>query len=507
MKQKIRKVICFCLAAVMIGILGYQGQENQVKAAEKNQETTICRLPTVSESDVKAAEKNQETTTEYMDLVAQNQALPSVCGQLQVKGTKLCDRYGNPIQLRGLSTHGIAWFPDYINESCFSEFRTDWNINVIRLALYTAEYGGYCSGGDKEALKELVQKGVEYAVKQDLYVVIDWHILSDGNPAVYQEEAKKFFAEMAEKYADCPNVLYEICNEPNGQTSWADIKKYAKEVISVIRSKDEDGVILVGTPNWSQYVDQAAQDPITEYSNIMYTLHFYAATHKESLRKTMTEAVNAGLPIFVSEFGICDASGNGAVDLEQARQWIKTMDDYNISYIAWNISNKDETSAILKKDCQKKSGFEAEDFSESGKWLYQMFTSKEVDRGDGGRNSSADLVYVEEEKRQQEVFVQSKGSFSYEIVPYTSWEAEGKVFYQYGVKVKNNLETGRDGWQISIPFNQTIVLQDGWNGNYSVEGTVLTITSKEYNGQISGGGVLDGVGFIVSGSAGLKPIQ
>ena len=100
----------------MIGILGYQGQGNQVKAAEKNQETTICRLPTVSESDVKAAEKNQETTTEYMDLVAQNQALPSVCGQLQVKGTKLCDRYGNPIQLRGLSTHGIAWFPDYINE-------------------------------------------------------------------------------------------------------------------------------------------------------------------------------------------------------------------------------------------------------------------------------------------------------------------------------------------------------------------------------------------------------
>ena len=126
--------------------------------------------------------------------------------------------------------------------------------------------------------------------------------------------------------------MYEICNEPNGQTSWADIKKYAKEVISVIRSKDEDGVILVGTPNWSQYVDQAAQDPITEYSNIMYTLHFYAATHKESLRKTMTEAVNAGLPIFVSEFGICDASGNGVVDLEQARQWIKTMDDYNISY-------------------------------------------------------------------------------------------------------------------------------------------------------------------------------
>ena len=153
---------------------------------------------------------------------------------------------------------------------------------------------------------------------------------------------------MAEAYADCPNVLYEICNEPNGQVSWAEIKAYAEEIISVIREKDKDGIIIVGTPNWSQYVDQALANPIINSYNIMYALHFYAATHTQTLRDSMTKAVEEGLPIFVTEFGICDASGNGSIDFEQAKQWVAQMNTYNISYIAWNLSNKNETSAILK---------------------------------------------------------------------------------------------------------------------------------------------------------------
>ena len=183
---------------------------------------------------------------------------------------------------------------------------------------------------------------------------------------------------MAEAYADCPNVLYEICNEPNGQVSWAEIKAYAEEIISVIREKDKDGIIIVGTPNWSQYVDQALANPIINSYNIMYALHFYAATHTQTLRDSMTKAVEEGLPIFVTEFGICDASGNGSIDFEQAKQWVAQMNTYNISYIAWNLSNKNETSAILKSTCQKKNGFEKEDLSEAGKWLYSMFTGQNI---------------------------------------------------------------------------------------------------------------------------------
>lgn len=293
---------------------------------------------------------------------------------LHVEGTALVDDNGNPVQLRGISTHGLAWFPDYVNEECFKQLHEEWGVDVIRLAMYTAEYGGYCTGGDRDALKKLVKDGVEYATNQNMYVIIDWHILSDGNPGTYKEEAKAFFAEMAETYAEYSNVLYEICNEPNGGVGWADIKAYAEEVIGVIRTYDEDGIILVGTPNWSQYVNEAAADPITGYDNIMYTLHFYAATHKDSLRDTMKAAIDAGLPVFVSEFGICDASGNGSIDEAQADEWVRVMDEYGVSYVAWNLSNKAEASAIIDSGCNKTSGFSEEDLSSSGKWLYRMLS-------------------------------------------------------------------------------------------------------------------------------------
>lgn len=182
------------------------------------------------------------------------------------------DKNGRPVQLRGISTHGLAWFPDYVNEDCFRQLHEEWQANVIRLAMYTAEYGGYCTGGDREALKKLIHDGVSFAERQDMYAVIDWHILSDSNPNTYLEDAKAFFGEMAGKYAGSDHVLYEICNEPNGSTSWGEIKAYAEQVIPVIRSQDEDAVILVGTPNWSQYVDQAAADPIASYENIMLSL-------------------------------------------------------------------------------------------------------------------------------------------------------------------------------------------------------------------------------------------
>jgi endoglucanase len=303
-------------------------------------------------------------------------ATPSNSGALQVIGTQLCSQSGSAVQLRGVSTHGLAWFPNYVNSALFKEFRESWNVNVIRLAMYTAEYGGYCTGGNQAELKSLVKRGVEYATENDMYVIIDWHVLNDQTPNTYISEAKSFFAEMSGEYASYSNVLYEICNEPNGGTSWSDIKNYANEIIPIIKNNDADAVIIVGTPNWSQYVNQAAADPITGYDNIMYALHFYAATHKSDLRQTMTNAINQGLPVFVSEYGICDASGNGAIDETEANAWISTMDSLGVSYVAWNISNKAETSAIISSACSKTSGLTTDDLSASGKWLYEMLTGK-----------------------------------------------------------------------------------------------------------------------------------
>ena len=174
--------------------------------------------------------------------------LVSVHGQLSVKGTDLVDKNGEPVQLRGVSTHGIQWFPAFANKDLFRYLRDEWNINVIRLAMYTGAGDGY-TDGTKAGIEQTVQNAVDAAIELDMYVIVDWHILQDQSPQVRKADALRFFGYMSEKYANYPNIIYEICNEPNGYASWSgDIKPYAEEVIPVIRANDPDSVVIVGTP-------------------------------------------------------------------------------------------------------------------------------------------------------------------------------------------------------------------------------------------------------------------
>lgn len=303
--------------------------------------------------------KQQESTLQ------QNETPVQKHGRLFVKGTNLVDSNGNNFQLRGVSTHSISAFPEYINKETFKEMRDVWGINVIRIAMYSNPNDGYTV-----KLHDKVKEAVQYASDLGLYVIIDWHILQDNNPNIYKSEAINFFKEMATEFKDNENILYEICNEPNGNVTWAkDIKPYAEDVISEIRKIDSNSIIIVGTPTWSQDVDIVADDKIEGYSNIMYTLHFYAATHKDSLRSKMKSALDKGLPIFVTEFGISDASGNGKIDEAEGDKWIDALNQYNISWVCWNLSNKNETSAILNSSCKKLTGYDESDFSGEGKWL------------------------------------------------------------------------------------------------------------------------------------------
>ena len=295
-------------------------------------------------------------------------------GALHVENGNLTDADGNIVQLYGMSTHGIAWFPQYINYDSFRTLRDDWNTNCIRLAMYTAEYGGYCAGGDKEQLKQLVRDGVSYATELGMYVIVDWHILSDCDPNQNKDEAIAFFREMSEAFADNDNVLYEICNEPNSGTSWDSIKSYAEEVIPVIREQKPDAVILVGTPTWSQEIDKAAASPLT-FDNVMYTLHFYAGTHKDDLRNRLETCAQNNLPVFVSEFGMCDASGNGANDFDSTTKWLDLLNKYQISFCCWNLANKDESSSVFKAASTALSDWTDEDFNESGRWIREYFRS------------------------------------------------------------------------------------------------------------------------------------
>ena len=289
-------------------------------------------------------------------------------GRLKVRGTYLVNEKGSPVVLKGVSTHGINWFPQYVRKDTFRTLRDQWGVQCIRLAMYTEEYNGYCSGGNREELKKTIIDGVRYATELGMYVIIDWHILSDGNPAAHQADAKAFFRDMSARYKNQKNVIYEICNEPNGGVSWSTIKTYAVSVIKTIRANDKNAVILVGTPNWSQDVDTAAENPIQGYRGIMYTFHFYAATHAEGYRKKVETALGKGLPVFVSEFGVSEASGNGRVDKAEGNRWLSFLKKNKISYVCWNLSNKGESSSLLNSSCGKTSGFTNGDLSTAGKW-------------------------------------------------------------------------------------------------------------------------------------------
>ena len=298
-------------------------------------------------------------------------ARPSSCGKLQVKNGKLCSESGEPVMLRGVSTNGLIVTESFINEDLFRELSKDAGVNLFRLAVYTYGVGiiGYCTNGDKERYHRDIENGVEYAARQDMYVIIDWHILSDGDPNTYLEESKAFFAEMAEKYKDYKNVLYEICNEPN-KVDWAAVKKYAEAVIPVIREKDPAAVVIVGNPEWSKDLYSVAADPL-EFDNILYTLHFYSATHGQQLRDMTEKLSQSGLPIFVSEYGVTAASGDLPRDLESADEWIALLERENISYCMWSFSKVAEACSAIRATVPKYSGFVTEDYTETGLWLLE----------------------------------------------------------------------------------------------------------------------------------------
>ncbi len=309
-------------------------------------------------------------------------------GQLSVKNGKLVDKNGKPVQLKGISSHGVQWFGDLVNQDTMKWLRDDWGISVFRVALYTEE-NGYIAN---PSLKNKVKEAIEAAQKLGLYVIIDWHILSDGDPNIHKNEAKAFFNEFSTKYGHLPNVIYELANEPNGNVNWNNqIRPYASEVTQVIRAKDPDNIIIVGTGTWSQDVQDAADHPLPD-KNTMYTVHFYAGTHGQYLRDRVDYALNKGVGIFATEWGTSDASGNGGPFLNESKVWTDFMASRKISWANWSLSDKNETSAALLPGADRKGGWPDSQLTASGKFVKQAILEGSSNHGGGsnGGNSGGD---------------------------------------------------------------------------------------------------------------------
>ena len=277
--------------------------------------------------------------------------------------------------LQGMSTHGIMWedFSNILSANSLKVLRDDWKCNAVRIAMYTEEWGGYTQGYAAQA-KQKVINGVANATSLGMYVIIDWHILKDGNPQKHQSEAIAFFTEMANRYKGYNNVIFELCNEPNGGVTWAgQIRNYCQAVTNAIRKAGANNLIICGTGTWSQDIDQVLGNKLSD-ANCAYTLHFYAHTHTDWLRQRLQRCYNSGLPVLVTEFGTCDASGNGGFDESQTRQWYSLLANLKVGWFNWSAANKNETASAFKPGTNLAAISAGESqLTQSGKLIRNLF--------------------------------------------------------------------------------------------------------------------------------------
>jgi len=304
---------------------------------------------------------NKKEISDGLPEFTQDTTFVGVHGLLKVDDNKIVDKNGNPISLAGNS---FFWSNDdwggerFYKHEVVTWLKNDWNTTIVRAAMGVEDPGGYLD--NKSANKNRVKTIVDAAINSGIYVIIDWH---SHHAEDHINESVIFFEEMATLYGNYNNIIYEIYNEPL-DISWDEtIKPYALIVIEAIRNIDPDNLIVVGTPEWSQRVDLAAANPILEYSNIAYTLHFYTVYHKKWLRDRAQAAIDDGIALFVTEWG---SIGYSIVDTE-ANAWMDWCFTNKISHCNWAVNDKEEEWSILVPGASSTGNWSETDLTDAGK--------------------------------------------------------------------------------------------------------------------------------------------
>ena len=344
---------------------------------------TVTQTVTPTSTTTVTSTSTSTSTTSPDDLVPDytpgTQACPKPAvgfvaqhGQLRTSGGKIVDIHGQPVILRGMSLFWSQWMGQFWNSGVVNTLVNDWRVNVVRAAM-GIEMGGYLENPVAE--KQKVLAVIEAALDQGIYVIIDWH---DHNANQHQTQSIQFFNEIASTYGNCPHIIFETFNEPEWQDWATQIKPYHEAVVSSIRTKSQNLAVL-GSRMWSQSLDEVAANPLNTavYKNVAYTVHFYAATHKQWNRDLVQTAVNANIPMLASECGLSEASGNGYVDTNEFNTWVSFLESNHIGWLVWSIADKAESSAALKPGSSPNGGWTTASYTQSGLHVYNTIRSKQ----------------------------------------------------------------------------------------------------------------------------------
>ncbi len=313
-------------------------------------------------------------------------------GHLATRENHIVNDKGEPIQLRGVCTHGLQWFGSlYENGEAIKAAATEWGADVIRLSVYVYE-GGYLDHPkwEQEDFDAMIDNIVQVCIRNGVYVIIDWHVHHPGDPAFYLDDAKVFFEKMSRKYAGIPNVLYEIANEPNATglegvvdgryVEWEDIVRYADEIIPIIRENSPKAMVLVGTPSWSSFGISSGRDwrqvvdsPL-KHENVAYVFHFYAAGHSFHAK---IDQLAEHLPLFATEWAATTWETDSQNDLAKTKPWLEMSDRRRISWTYWCFASGKSVFSVLDKTTTPSGPFSptGDNVTDTGKLVYTLLNT------------------------------------------------------------------------------------------------------------------------------------
>lgn len=305
--------------------------------------------------------------------IGQDATPVEVHGHLRVSGTQLVNESGAPVQLKGISSQWLNYETDgyATSAAAMAWMRDNWGITLLRAAMGAdADHEGsymYDAAGRADMLAQ-VETIIQNAIDAGLYVLVDWH-----SHQTYTAEASDFFATIAASYGSYPNILIETYNEPLDVSWTGELKPYHAAVVGAFRAADPNdetypNVAILGTPNWDQDVDVAAASPL-EGVNLMYTAHFYSCSHGSLYLSKAQAALNAGLPLFVTEWGATHANGGEYPETSlctaEADSWHAWMDANGVGWAAWKLDDCDgqtypDVSCLLANNAPLVGGWTSE---------------------------------------------------------------------------------------------------------------------------------------------------
>ncbi len=316
----------------------------------------------------------------------------AVNGQLRVEGCHIVNAGGEPVQLRGVCTHGLQWYADfYRSGGAIDAAATEWGADVVRLAVYVYE-GGYLENEklSPDDFDALIDGIVQRCIANGIYCIIDWHVHHPGDPGLYLEAAKAFFDKTARRYAGVPNLIYEIANEPNNtglegvaegkDVRWSDITAYADEVIPVIRRHSPDAIVLVGTPDWCSFGLNMGRDwhdvvdhPL-RHPNVAYVIHFYAVQHGFH---EVIDQIAARLPLFATEWAASSHKRTSEINLVKAQPWLEMVNRRKIGWTYWNFTPSDGIFSAFKDTTTGEGPFSpaGDNVSDTGRLVYLLLNT------------------------------------------------------------------------------------------------------------------------------------